>query len=95
MEVDLPAVSTQGGADGTVQDTTVPENIVHQPNAPENGANNKNQMSYADHLKETQGIAGGVGRLYKICTKSVICTKELRLANQKRCNPFLKRLVPT
>ena len=63
MKVDLPAVSIQGGVDGIVQDTLVPKHSVHQPNAPENSANNKNQMSYAEHLKETQSIAGGVGSL--------------------------------
>ena len=47
MMVDLTPNSTQGGEDGTVQDTVVPENSVHPPNAPENGAENKNQMSYA------------------------------------------------
>ena len=59
--VDLPADSTQGGADGTVQDTVVPKLSAHQLNAPENGVNNnEKQMSYADHLKCIAGSDGSV-----------------------------------
>ena len=62
MEADITSNSTQGGADDTVQDTVVSEHSGHSPNAPKNGAGNK-QLSYADHLKVFQSIAGGAGSL--------------------------------
>ena len=40
----------------------MPENSGHLPNTTVNGAGNK-QLSYADHLKELQSIAGGAGSL--------------------------------
>ena len=63
MEVDLTSNSTQGGADGTVQETDVPEHSDHPPNAPDNGAGNNKQLSYEDYFKVLQSIAGGTGSL--------------------------------
>ena len=64
MESALRSNSAQGGADGAVQDCTVMLERSDLPLcAPGNGAGNNIRLSYADHLKVLQSIAGGTGSL--------------------------------
>ena len=66
MEVDLTTVSTQGGEDGTVQDTAESEHRDHPVNAPNNGAVENKPLSYADHFKILQSLAGGTVSLDEV-----------------------------
>ena len=61
MEMDLTSNSVQGGADGTVQDTVVPEDSVHPPNAPDNGYGKDTLLRYVENVRNMQTIAGGTG----------------------------------